>query len=175
VFSGGRTLEAIGVVCDPDGELDAFDGVESLLEKSLLRQEEGPEGEPRFVMLETIHEYTTEKLEESGEYQELRASHAAYFVALAEKAAPEIEGPDQVSWMERLEAEHDNLRAALSWSLKARDMETALRIGGALWWFWVVRGHPSESRRWLASDLSGGRPLPLTSGPGRCSPQGTWR
>jgi len=80
VFSGGRTLEAIETVCDPDGELDAFDGVESLLEKSLLRQEEGPEGEPRFVMLETIHEYATEKLKEGGEYQELRASHAAYFV-----------------------------------------------------------------------------------------------
>jgi predicted ATPase len=91
------------------------------------------EGEPRFVMLETIHEYATEKLKEGAEYQELRASHAAYFVALAEEAAPEIEGPDQVSWMERLEAEHDNLRAALSWSLETADAESALRIGGALW------------------------------------------
>jgi predicted ATPase/class 3 adenylate cyclase len=159
-FSGGRTLEAIETVCDPDGELDAFDGVESLLEKSLLRQEEGPDEEPRFVMLETIHEYATEKLKESGEYQELRASHAAYFVALAEVAAPEIEGPDQVSWMDRLEAEHDNLRAALSWSLETKDAESALRIGGALWWFWVVRGHPNESRRWLAAGLSGGEAAP---------------
>ncbi len=161
VFSGGRTLEAIEAVCDPDGELDAFDAVESLLEKSLLRQEEGPDEEPRFVMLETIHEYATEKLKEGGEYEELRASHVAYFVAFAEEAEPEIEGPDQVSWMERLEADHDNLRAALSWSLERKDAESALRIGGALWWFWVVRGHPTESRRWLVAGLTGGETAPV--------------
>jgi predicted ATPase/class 3 adenylate cyclase len=160
VFSGGRTLEAIEAVCDPDGELDAFDGVESLLEKSLLRQEEGPDEEPRFVMLETIHEYATEKLKEGGEYRDLRASHVAYFVAFAEEAAPEIEGPDQVTWMDRLEAEHDNLRAALSWSLETKDAESALRIGGALWVFWIVRGHFSEGRRWLSTSLSGGEAAP---------------
>jgi tetratricopeptide (TPR) repeat protein len=137
-----------------------LDGVFSLLDKSLLGREETSDEESRFVMLETIHEYATEKLKERGEYAELRAAHAAYFLALAEEAAPEIEGPDQVSWMDRLEAEHDNLRAALSWSLESGDAETALRIGGALWWFWVARGHFSEGRRWLASGLSGGEAAP---------------
>ena len=142
VFSGGRTLEAIEAVCDAEGDLpiDAFEGVSSLLDKSLLRQEEGPEGEPRFVMLETIHEYASERLQESGEAEEIRERTRRYFLALAEEAAPELTGADQVSWMERLEAEHDNLRAALSWSLEAGDTESALRIGGALWRFWGVQG-----------------------------------
>ncbi len=162
VFSGGRTLEAIEAVCDAEGDMpvDALDGVASLLDKSLLGREKTTEEEPRFVMLETIHEYAAEKLKESREYEELRALHAAYFLAFAEEAAPEIEGPDQVSWMERVETEHDNLRAAHSWSLEAGDAESALRIGGALWWFWVIRGHLSESRRWLSAGLSGGEAAP---------------
>jgi predicted ATPase/class 3 adenylate cyclase len=157
VFSGGRTLEAIEAVCDALGDLpvDAFEGVSSLLDKSLLRQEEGPEGEPRFVMLETIHEYAREKLQESGEAEEIGRAHTEYFLALVEEAEPELVGADQVSWMDRLEAEHDNLRAALSRSLKAGDSGSALRIGGALWRFWNVRGHFSEGRRWLTAGLSG--------------------
>jgi len=125
------------------------------LDKSLLRQEEGPEGEPRFVMLETIHEYAREKLQESGEAEEIGRAHTEYFLALVEEAEPELVGADQVSWMDRLEAEHDNLRAALSRSLKAGDSGSALRIGGALWRFWNVRGHFSEGRRWLTAGLSG--------------------
>jgi predicted ATPase/class 3 adenylate cyclase len=157
VFSGGRTLEAIEAVCDALGDLpvDAFDGVSSLLDKNLLRQEEGPEGEPRFVMLETIHEYAREKLQESGEAEEIGRAHTEYFLALVEEAEPELVGADQVSWMDRLEAEHDNLRAALSRSLEAGDSGPALRIGGALWRFWNVRGHFSEGRRWLTAGLSG--------------------
>src|SRR5215217_7626129 len=157
VFSGGRTLEAIEAVCDALGDLpvDAFEGVSSLLDKSLLRQEEGPEGEPRFVMLETIHEYAREKLQESGEAEEIGRAHTEYFLALVEEAEPELVGADQVAWMDRLEAEHDNLRAALSRSLKAGDSGSALRIGGALWRFWNVRGHFSEGRRWLTAGLSG--------------------
>jgi predicted ATPase len=115
VFSGGRTLEAIEEICDPEGALvDVFEGVESLLRKSLLRQEEGPEGEPRFVMLETVHEYAREKLEESGEAEEIKRAHAEYFLALAEEAEPRLRGPEDVEWLERLEAEHDNIRAALA-------------------------------------------------------------
>jgi predicted ATPase len=87
VFAGGRTIEAIEEICDPEGELDALEGVESIVDKSLIRQEEGPEGEPRFVMLETIHEYAREKLEE------IKRLHAAYFLALAEEAEPELVGP----------------------------------------------------------------------------------
>ncbi len=162
VFSGGRTIEAIEAICDAEGDLpvDALDGVSSLLDKSLLRREEGPEDEPRFVMLETIHEYAREKLQQSGEAEEIGRAHAQYFLALAEEAAPELTGPDQVPWTDRLEAEHDNLRAALSWSLEAGDSEAALRIGGALWRFWGVRGHFSEGRRWLSTSLARGEAAP---------------
>lgn len=162
-------------VCDAQGDLpvDSFEGVSSLLGKSLLRQEEGTEGEPRVVMLETIHEYARERLEERGEAEELRRAHAEYFLALAEEAEPEIEGPHQVAWMDRLEAEHDNLRGALSWSLETGDAESVLRIAGALWLFWVVRGPFSEGRRWLTAGLSGGEPLLLASRPGRCLLWGT--
>ena len=158
VFSGGRTLEAIEAVCDAEGDLpvDALDGVSSLLDNSLLRQEEGPEGEPRFVMLETIHEYARERLKQSGEAEQIGRAHAEYFLALAEEAEPELKGADQLSWTNRLEAEHDNLRAALSWSLEAGDSESALRIGGALWRFWGVRGHFGEGRSWLSTSLSAG-------------------
>src|SRR5215203_2125290 len=157
IFSGGRTLGAIEAVCDAEGDLpaDAFEGVSSLLDKSLLTQEEGPEGEPRFVMLETIHEFAREKLQESGEAEEIGRAHTEYFLALVEEAEHELVGADQVSWMDRLEAEHDNLRAALSRSLEAGDSGSALRIGGALWRFWNVRGHFSEGRRWLTAGLSG--------------------
>jgi predicted ATPase len=163
VFSGGRTLDAIETVCDAGGDLplDAFEGVSSLLDKSLLRQEEGPEGEPRFVMLETIHEYARERLQDSGEAEEIGRAHIRYFLALAEEAAPELTGADQVSWMDRLEAEHDNFRAALSRSLEPGDAESALRIGGALWRFWNVRGHFSEGRHWLGTGLSGGGAAPV--------------
>ena len=114
IFSGGRTLEAIEAVCDAQGDLpmDAFDSVSSLVDKSLLRQEEGPEGEPRFMMLETIHEYAREKLRESGEAEEIGHAHARHFLGLAEEA--ELTGPEQAWWLERLEAEHDNLRTTLA-------------------------------------------------------------
>jgi predicted ATPase len=116
VFSGGRTLEAIEAICDAEGDLpvDAFEGVSSLLDKSLLRQEEGPGGEPRFVMLETVHEFAREKLGQSAEAEEIERVHAEYFLALAEEADPELRGPDQLQWLEKLEAEHDNMRAALT-------------------------------------------------------------
>src|SRR5215212_7461398 len=94
---GGRTLEAIEAICDAEGDLpvDVLDGVESLVDKSLLREEEGPGEEPRFVMLETVHECAREKLEQNGEAEELRRLHAQYFLALAEEAEPELKGPRQ--------------------------------------------------------------------------------
>ena len=176
VFSGGRTLEAIEAVCDAQGDLpvDSFEGVSSLLDKSLLRQEEGPEGEPRFVMLETIHEYAREKLQESGEAEEIGRAHTEYFLTLAEEAEPELVGTDQVSWMDGLEAEHDNFRAALSRSLEAGDSGSALRIGGALWRFWNVRGHFSEGRHWLGTGLSGGGAALSASGARRRLVWGAW-
>src|SRR5215218_5228997 len=156
VFSGGRTLEAIEAICDAQGDLpvEAFDGVSSLLDKSLLRQEEGPNGEPRFVMLETVHEFAREKLGQSEEAEEIKRLHAQYFLTLAEEAYPELRGPDQLEWLEKLEAEHDNMRAALSWALERKEAEVALRLGGALGWFWSMRGYLSEGRRWLEEALA---------------------
>jgi predicted ATPase/class 3 adenylate cyclase/Tfp pilus assembly protein PilF len=156
VFSGGRTLEAIEAICDAEGDLpvDSFEGVSSLLDKSLIRQEEGPNGEPRFVMLETVHEFAREKLGESAEAEEIKRVHAEYFLTLAEEANPQLKGPDQLQWLERLEAEHDNMRAALTWALERREAEVVLRLGGALWWFWSVRGYHSEGRRWLQEALA---------------------
>jgi predicted ATPase len=165
VFSGGRTLEAIERVCDAEGDLpvDSFDGVSSLVDKSLIKQEEGPGGEPRFVMLETVHEFAREKLGESGEDEEIKRVHAEYFLTLAEKAYTALKGPDQLEWLERLEAEHDNMRAALSWALERKEAEMALRLGGALWWFWWMRGYYSEGRRWLQEALAiEGRGSPAT-------------
>ena len=156
VFSGGRTLEAIEAICDAEGDLSvgAFEGVSSLVDKSLLRQEEGPEGEPRFVMLETVHEFAREKLGKSGEAGRIKRTHAAYFLTLAEEAYPGLRGPHQLEWLERLEADHDNMRAALSWALGRKEVEVALRMGGALSGFWSVRDYQSEGRRWLEVALA---------------------
>jgi tetratricopeptide (TPR) repeat protein len=105
-------------------------------------------------MLETIHEFAREKLGESAEAEEIKRVHAQYFLSLAEEAYPELKGPDQLEWLEKLEAEHDNMRAALSWALGRKEGEVALRLGGALWWFWWVRGYHSEGRRWLEEALA---------------------
>ena len=155
VFSGGATLEAIEAVCDARGDLpaDVLDGVSSLLDKSLLRQEEGAGGEPRFVMLETIHEFAQEKLEESGEAEAMKRAHAEYFLALAEEAEPMLWGPEDAAWLDRLEQEHDNMRAALSWAIEHEEAELALRLGGALRWFWYMEGYYGEGRRWLEAAL----------------------
>ena len=156
VFFGGCTLEAIEALCDVEGHfpMDTLEGVSSLLEKSLLRQEEGPEGEPRFVMLEVVQEYAREKLEESGAVQEIKRAHAEHYLALAEEADPELKGPDQLEWIRRLETEHDNMRVALRWAHQRGETELALRLGGALWWFWFVRGYYDEGRRWLEGALT---------------------
>ncbi len=156
VFVGGCTLEAIEEICDPGGDIDALEGAQSLLEKSLLRREEGVGGESRFKMLETVHEYASERLEESGEAEEIKLAHAEYFLALAEEAEPELKGPDQLEWLQGLEAEHDNMRAALEWALRSGETELVLRLGGSLWWFWFVRGHYSGGRRWLEEALAAG-------------------
>jgi len=155
VFSGGRTLEAIEAICDAEGDLpvDSFEGISSLLDKSLLRQEEGANGEPRFVMLETVHEFAREKLQESGEAEEIKRVHARYFLTLAEKANPKLKGANQLQWLERLEAEHDNMRAALSSASERDEAEVALRLGepcggsgryGAI----TARADAGSKRRW---------------------------
>jgi predicted ATPase/class 3 adenylate cyclase len=166
VFAGGRTLEAIEAICDAEDYLpiDVLDGLSSLVDESLLKQEEGVGGEPRFVMLETIHEFAREKLRESEESEDIRRLHAEYFLALAEEAEPAVEGPQQPVWLERLEEEHDNMRSALSWSLgQGQDAEPALRMGAALGEFWYLRGYFGEGRRWLEDALAKSSPAPTAA------------
>ena len=161
VFVGGRTLEAVEAVCDPAGDdevtllrIDVLDGLTSLVDKSLIRQVGGAGGEPRFTMLATIHEYAAERLAESAEVEALRRRHAAYFLALAKQAEPELTRAGQVIWLNRLEMEHDNLRAALQWAEDSHEAEISLRLSTMLWRFWEVRGYLSEGRGWLESALS---------------------
>ena len=169
VFQGGLTLEAVAAVCNHDGALalEAEDGVQSLLNKSLLQPRTGRDGEPRFGMLETIHEYALERLAASGE-EALRTAHLVYFTTLAEQAAPELDGAGQQEWLERLEAEHDNLRGALHWAGQAGTREAALglRLAGALGSFWGMRGYWSEGRAHLAAALAAA-PGPETDDAGR--------
>ena len=153
VFSGGRTLEAVEAVCGFEPVGDPLAALESLLDKSLLYHRSGPAGEQRFYMLETIGEYARERLAYSGEERQMRRRHAEYYAALAETAEPQLRLADQALWMDRLESEHDNLRAALAWLL-VHDPWSGLRLGTAIGHFWHVHGHHSEGRSWLAKLLA---------------------
>ncbi|MDQ4077741.1 MAG: tetratricopeptide repeat protein, partial [Chloroflexota bacterium] len=155
VFVGGFTLEAVEAICDPaELALDVLDGLTSLLDKSLLQQTEQPDGEPRFVLLRTIQEYARERLEASGEAAAIRAAHAAFYLALVEEAARYVEDRPSTVWMEQLDADKDNVRAALEWFLAGGDAESGLRLADALWQFWWVRGYLSEGRDWLHMALA---------------------
>jgi predicted ATPase/transcriptional regulator with XRE-family HTH domain len=134
-----------------------LDGLASLVDKSLV-QREAPEGAERFGMLETIREYAWERMEAGGEAAEVREAHTAYYLALAEQAAPALRGPDQADWLDRLEREHDNLRAAQRWAAEAEDGETALRLVGALGWFWFRRGYLTEGREQITRALNSAGP-----------------
>ena len=156
VFSGGRTFESVEAVCNAAGDLqlDVLDGIESLMSKSLLRQEEGAEGEPRFVMLETIQEYARERLVESGEAEELRHGYAEYFRQVAEAAEAMRWGQQYSAALALVAAEQDNLRAALTWALDRREGETALWLAVALEVFWLACGQLSEGRQWFEAVLA---------------------
>jgi len=160
VFQGGRTLEAVEAVCSHGLTIDVLAGLESLLNKNLLRRIEGAVEGPRFVMLEMIHEYAWERLEASGEAGDLQQRHAEHFLALAERAAPELRGSRQKDWFVQLRAEQDNLRAALAWSLGAGEYELGLRLVGALRDFWYFDGHSAEGLRWTERALASGQDAP---------------
>jgi predicted ATPase/class 3 adenylate cyclase len=143
VFLGGCTIEAAEDVCDAD-----LDTLQSLLDKSLLRHTD-----ERYWMLETIREYAGERLEESGEADELRRRHAEHFLALAEEAEPHLRGNPK-EWLDRLEAEHDNLRAAFDSLEASGESQLVLRLAGALWRFWHDRSHFVEGHRRLESAVA---------------------
>jgi predicted ATPase/DNA-binding winged helix-turn-helix (wHTH) protein/class 3 adenylate cyclase len=174
VFAGGFSLagaEAVGAdaaVGQPDGAgatgdavglADVLDLLTSLVDRSLVAAEAGPvaggEGEEvRYRLLETVRQYAAERLAENGEAARVRGAHARHFLALAERALPELQGPGQARWHARLEAEHDNLRAALAWYVEQRDGAHALRLTGALRWFWYRRRHWEEGYVWPARVLA---------------------
>jgi predicted ATPase len=152
VFAGGSTLEAAEEVAEAD-----LDTLQSLVDKSLIRFADG-----RFWMLETMREFALERLEETGGGEDLRHRHSAYFLELGELAKPELQASSSSIWFDRLQAEHDNIRAALGDALEHGRTDVALRLGGAVWHFWLTRGYWSEGRRWLESALAGS----TTSAPG---------
>jgi predicted ATPase/DNA-binding CsgD family transcriptional regulator/DNA-binding XRE family transcriptional regulator len=150
VFAGGSTLEAISDVCDE--EIDALDGIASLVDKSLVERARNECSESRFRMLEPIRQYAREQLEAEQETWSALRRHAIYFLRLAEQAAAELQGPDQQRWLDRLEAEHDNLRTTLAWLLE-NDLTQGLVLAEKLWMFWYLRGHLREGRYWLDTAL----------------------
>jgi tetratricopeptide (TPR) repeat protein len=154
VFAGGFAVDAVETVCVGEGlQAEAMlDLLAQLLDKSLLVTEQQAET-TRYRLLETIREYARNRLAESGEEERLCAAHLHYFTSLAEQAERELSGAGQRSWLERLEDEHDNIRAALEWSLGRGGHEMGLRLAGALGRFWEVHGHLSEGRRWLSALL----------------------
>jgi predicted ATPase/DNA-binding CsgD family transcriptional regulator len=163
VFVGGFTLEAAEAIGsgapNPSLELvapfDALDGITALIEHSLLRQSAGLGNEPRYQMLETVREYARERLEAQGEADRMRRRHAAIFLDLAVAAEPHLGGPLQAEWLDRLEREHANLRAALTWATQ-HDQEQALRLSAALRSFWRIRGHLGEGAAALERVLGSG-------------------
>jgi len=163
VFAGGWGLEAAEAICSGESVEadDILDLLARLVDKSLVIAE-AYDGEGRFRMLETVRQYSRDRLVESGEEPILSRRHRDRYLGLAVGAERELHGPDQAKWLARLELEHDNLRAALASTEAEGDVEPLLRLAGALWWFWTVRAHYHEGSRWLAAALSAER----TASPG---------
>jgi predicted ATPase/DNA-binding CsgD family transcriptional regulator len=157
VFAGGFILEAAEAVCVGESieKDDVLDLLAYLVDKSLVLVAE-QHGEARYRLLETVRQYGREKLEESGEAEEVRHRHAALFLRLAEQAEPLLKGRQQVAWLDRLETEHDNLRAAMTWLLARGEVEGVVRFAWALWFFWYLRGHQREGYRYTGEVLGQG-------------------
>jgi predicted ATPase/DNA-binding SARP family transcriptional activator/Tfp pilus assembly protein PilF len=155
VFSGGFDLEAAEAVCAGRGITadSVFDLLTHLVDKSLVIAEEH-EGQMRYRLLETVRQYAREKLAEAHEERSIRARHLDFYVTLMAQAWDAIGGEDEAVWLERLEREHDNLRAAMQWALETERVEAALRLAKTLWVFWDVRGYRSEGRAWLKRVLA---------------------
>jgi predicted ATPase/TolB-like protein len=169
-FAGGCSLEAAEWMAgEREGESNRYgstlergvlDLLASLVEKSLLRQVETGEGEPRFHMLETIRQYGLRLLDSLGELATVRSRQLDYFLDLAMRAEPMLTGPDQAEWLDRLDRDHENVTAVMDWALEAGEVERAVRLGSAMWWFFWLRGHFAEMRTRLEMALQRGNDLP---------------
>ena len=147
VFSGGSSLEVIEAVCfEPAEAGSALDVISSLVDKSLLREEQSPTGEPRFRMLETIRQFAAEQLDASGRRDEFRTRHAAAILSLVEQWAPNALAADGRVYLDRYEMERDNIRAAVAWAIETPATESALRLLAACWRYWQIRGYLTEAR-----------------------------
>ena len=160
VFSGGATPGAAEQVCGPAGDpAGLLDVIASLVDKSLVTAT--GEAEVRYRLLETVRAYAAERLAEAGEEEQVRAAHARYFLDLAEQGEPRLRSADQLTWLARLSAEHDNFAAALRYVIGARDAQAGLRFIAALAWFWIMRDYETEAGEWAAAvrDITAG-PVP---------------
>jgi hypothetical protein len=144
-----------------EGEI--LDLLSGLVEKSLVLAEEHEGSKLRYRMLEPVKRYAREKLQDAGEAGTVECRHADFFLAMGEQARPQLRGPEDRKWLERLEREHDNMRAALSWALESEEAELALRLAGVLGTFWHMRSHSDEGRKWLEAALAGDRQAPAVA------------
>jgi predicted ATPase len=155
VFVDGCRLDATEAVCNSDpGDVTALDGLQSLVDKSLLRNRPDFDGEPRFWMLETIREYASDRLTKNGEAEVIARRHAEHFLDLAERAEADLWGQQTDVWLPRLDAEEANFRAALGWAVAQDEAEVAVRLAGSLFPFWEIRARQSEARDWLSRALA---------------------
>jgi tetratricopeptide (TPR) repeat protein len=155
VFVGGWTLEAAEIICAAAevGSSNILDLLTQLVDKSLVVVET-QRGATRYKLLETVRQYGQERLSESGEVVAMRKRHRDWYLAWAEHVGGKLRTAEQEVWVERLRVEHDNLRAALGWSMEIGGHEPGMRLASALAWFWYVDGHWSEGRKWLEQALA---------------------
>ena len=167
VFAGDFSMDAAIATCAAADELgaplapsDAATAIEALVDGNLLalaepaEPDDGGEAAPRLHMLATVRAYALDRLRAAGDEAPMQRAHADHYLAFAEVAAGALVGPDQAAWVERVEREYDGLRAALQWTWEAQDAARGLRLAGALWYFWYVRGYLSEGRAWLERALT---------------------
>jgi len=155
VFSGGFSLDAVEAMFEPapDGR-NAYDVLAMLVDRSLVHSRPRVNGEARFLILETLRDFGLEQLEQQGETHAARSAHAAYILDLAEKAEPQLIGPEQNTWLDHLDVEAENIRSAVEWTLEHGQFDIALRICGAIWRFFAIRGMLADARIWLKRALA---------------------
>lgn len=163
VFSGGWSFDDADAVCNSEDEepRPVFEGLEKLVEHSLVRPPEEVGGELRFSMFETIREFARERLGQSGDLDATEQQHAKHYLSLAETAEVELQGPARKSWGSRLDAEIDNLRAAMRWGLDGHENEISLRIATSLWLFWWTHGYWQEGLQWLERGICDREQIPV--------------